>query len=154
VNANLVTPAGFAKLTTELELLRARRDLLADVSRPTSKRAESGMPGDSLAASEEVSRLNREITALEERLASVTIVRPHPSDGRLEVGERARVRDLDTGESMEYRIVGAGEADPGNGCISYGSPVGSALLGRRVGDVIEVHAPRGVQRLQVLEIEF
>ena len=63
-------------------------------------------------------------------------------------------RDLDTGVFVEYRIVGAGEADPAAGRISYASPVGSALLGRRVGEVVEVAVPSGVLRLEVLEIEL
>lgn len=52
-----------------------------------------------------------------------------------------------------YRVVGAGEAEPAAGSISYTSPVGSALLGKRVGDVVEVMIPSGLLRLRILEIE-
>jgi transcription elongation factor GreA len=91
---------------------------------------------------------------LENTLASAIVVHPDPADGELDVGELARLRDLDTGELVEYRIVGAGEANPAAGSISYASPVGSALLGRRVGEVIEVAVPSGVLLLEVLEIEI
>jgi transcription elongation factor GreA len=64
------------------------------------------------------------------------------------------VRDLDTGKLVEYRIAGAGEANPAAGSISNMSPVGSALLGRRVGEVIEVEVSSGFLRLDVLEIEI
>ena len=98
--------------------------------------------------------LERQIAVLEERLASAVVVHPEPGDGELDVGELARVRDLDTGELVEYRIVGAGEANPAAGSISYASPVGSALLGRRVGEVIEVEVPSGLLRLEVVGIEI
>jgi transcription elongation factor GreA len=64
------------------------------------------------------------------------------------------VRDLDTGELLDYRIVGAGEANPAAGSISYSSPVGSALLGGRVGDIIDVEVPSGLLHLEILEIEI
>jgi hypothetical protein len=63
-----------------------------------------------------------------------------------------RLQDLDSDELIDYRVVGAGEADPTAGCISYTSPVGSALLGRLGGDVFEVNVPRGLCRFEVLEI--
>ena len=97
-------------------------------------------------------RLERLIALLEVWLASARVVRPDP-EGELDVGERARVRDLDTGELVVYRVVGAGEAEPAEGSISYTSPVGSALLGKRVGNVVEVEIPSGLLRLQILEIE-
>ena len=107
-----------------------------------------------LDAPDALARLDRQIAMLEDRLGSATVVQPNPADGELEVGERARVRDLETGELVEYRLVGAGEADPAAGSISDVSPVGSALFGRRVGDVIEVEVPGGLLRLEILEIQI
>ena len=60
--------------------------------------------------------------------------------------------DTDFEEEVEDTIVGSSEADPYNGKISNESPVGSALLGKKVGDVVEVAVPNGVSKFEVLEI--
>ena len=149
---DLVTPAGLEKLTAELVVLRSKRDALLE-----GIKAGAGVRGLSavhLDAPDELARLDGQIAMLEDRLGSATVVQPDPADGELGVGESARMRDLDSGELVEYRLVGAGEADPAAGSISYVSPVGSALLGRRVGDVIEVEVPGGLLRLEILEIQI
>ncbi len=70
----------------------------------------------------------------------------------VEVG--ARITVMEEGEAPEsYLIVGAKEADPRNGRISHVSPIGSALMGRRVGDRVEVQTPGGALWLEIIEIE-
>jgi transcription elongation factor GreA len=152
---NLVTPAGLEKLTAELAVLRSKREALLEGIKAGAEGA--GVVGPAVAHlddPDELARLDRQIAMLEDRLGSATVVQPDPADGELGVGESVRVRDLETGELVEYRLVGAGEADPAAGSISYVSPVGSALVGRRVGDVIEVEVPGGFLRLEILEIQI
>jgi transcription elongation factor GreA len=152
---NLVTPAGLEKLTAELAVLRSKREALLEGIRVGAE--DAGVLGPAaghLDAPDELARLDGQIAMLEDRLGSATVVQPDPADGELGVGESARVRDLESGELVEYRLVGAGEADPGAGNISYVSPVGSALFGRRVGDVIEVEVPGGLLHLEILEIQL
>jgi transcription elongation factor GreA len=153
MDASLVTPDGLRKLTSELESLRAKREALLGSRDRVHGEGASEFPAGLLDA-DELARLDRQIGLLENTLASAIVVQPDPADGEVDVGEVARLRDLDTGELVEYRIVGAGEANPAAGTISYASPVGSALLGRRVGEVVEVAVPSGVLRLEVLEIEL
>lgn len=153
MDGSLVTPAGLEKLTAEFELLRSKRDALLERIKAGAEGA--GPPSaEHLDAPDELARLERQIVVLEDRLAAATVVQPDPADGELGVGESARVRDVDSGELVEYRLVGAGEADPAAGSISYTSPVGSALIGRRVGDVIEVEVPSGLLRLEILKIQI
>lgn len=66
----------------------------------------------------------------------------------------ARVRDLETGESREYTVVMPGEANYEAGKISVLAPLGTALLGYRVGDEIEWDVPRGVRRLRIEAVLF
>lgn len=147
LDARLVTPAGLDKLKAELQLVRSKRETLVErISTGLEGGAGRGDSGDHLHARDELAQLDRQIALLEDRLVSAKVVRPDPADGELGIGESVRVRDLGSGEIIEFRIVGAGEADPGAGCISYMSPVGSALLGRKVGEVIEVAAPKGLLR--------
>ena len=142
---DVVTPAGLEKLTAELAVLRSKRGaLLEGINAGIEGARVLGPAAAHLDAPDELARLHRQIALLEERLGSATVVQPDPADGELGVGESARMRDLDSGELVEYRLVGAGEADPAAGSISYVSPVGSALLGRRVGDMIEVEVPGGL----------
>lgn len=153
MDASLVTPSGLRKLSSELESLRAKREAVLGFPDRAQREGGNGFSAERLDANE-LARLERQIGVLENTLASAIVVHPDPADGELDIGELARLRDLDTGELVEYRIVGAGEANPAAGSISYASPVGSALLGRRVGEVIEVAVPSGVLRLEVLEIEI
>ena len=74
-----------------------------------------------------------------------------PKD-KVSVGSIVKVMDYEFDEEVEYTIVGSAEADPMNFKISNESPVGSALIGKKVGDVIEVAVPSGMSKFEVLEI--
>jgi len=60
--------------------------------------------------------------------------------------------NLQTDEEIRYQLVGPYESDPENGRISVTSPLGQALIGKRIGDEIRVQVPRGVQEYEILEI--
>ena len=93
------------------------------------------------------------IIQLENMLKNAVVVDESeiPKD-KVSVGSRVKVMDYEFDEEVEYTIVGSAEADPMNFKISNESPVGSALLGKKVGDVVEVAVPSGVSKFEVLEI--
>ncbi|MGO8821639.1 MAG: GreA/GreB family elongation factor, partial [Desulfomonilaceae bacterium] len=62
-------------------------------------------------------------------------------------------QDLDTDETKNYQLLGQDEADIANGIISVDSPVGKALIGREVGDVVEVRTPNGVRECEIIDIK-
>ena len=68
------------------------------------------------------------------------------------IGSIVKVNDMDFEEEVEYTIVGSAEADPYEGKISNESPVGKALLGRTIGDIVDVQVPDGVAKFEILEI--
>ena len=72
--------------------------------------------------------------------------------GKVVVGNKVTVEDMEDGSREVYQIVGTQEADPREGRISNDSPLGRALLGHRAGDVAEVEAPVGTLRFKILEI--
>lgn len=76
------------------------------------------------------------------------------STDRVSVGITVRYENTDTGTQSEYGIVGAGadEADPDEGRISTESPIGAALLGKTVGDIVDVEIPRGTLHLRIVDI--
>ena len=93
------------------------------------------------------------IIQLENMLKNAVVVDESeiPKD-KVSVGSIVKVMDYEFDEEVEYTIVGSAEADPMNFKISNESPVGSALLGKKVGDVVEVAVPSGVSKFEVLEI--
>ena len=93
------------------------------------------------------------IIQLENMLKNAVVVDESeiPKD-KVSVGSIVKVMDYEFDEEVEYTIVGSAEADPMNFKISTDSPVGSALLGKKVGDVVEVAVPSGVSKFEVLEI--
>ena len=68
------------------------------------------------------------------------------------IGVKVKVLDEEYGDESEYRVVGTTEADPRDGKISDESPVGKALLGKKLGDIVTVEAPGGEFKLKILEI--
>ena len=93
------------------------------------------------------------IIQLENMLKNAVVVDESeiPKD-KVSVGLIVKVMDYEFDEEVEYTIVGSAEADPMNFKISNESPVGSALIGKKVGDVVEVAVPSGVSKFEVLEI--
>jgi len=75
-----------------------------------------------------------------------------PAD-HVEIGRTVTLKDLEFGDHERYTIVGSAEADPGNGRISHKSPIGEALLGKRVGHAIAVRTPGGEVKFEVVRIE-
>lgn len=105
-------------------------------------------------AKNEQAKLYGRIAEVENILANAVVI--EESDEPTEhvgLGCKIRVMDLDLEEEEEYTIVGSQEADPMNYCISDDSPFGRAMVGMRVGDVVEVEAPVGVLRFEILSVE-
>jgi transcription elongation factor GreA len=147
-----VTETGLAQLTAELETLRteARHDL---AERLRQARAD-GDPTDNVAfyeLLEEQAQLERRIAVLDERLAGARVA-PPSLDGSAGVGTSVEVRDVGCGDVAVYELVGAIEADVGNGRVSVSAPVGRALLGRRAGETVDVQTPLGLLTLELLDV--
>lgn len=149
----VLTAKGFERLNEERSRLRRERQAVVERLRSALEfGGASPENGEYLDARHELELLDRRLTLLEQWLSGAEIVEPQP-DGEVEIGERVTVIDLESGETSDYRVVGAGESDPTIGEISRESPIGAALLGRRVGDVVEADAPGGSRRLEVVELD-
>lgn len=149
----LLTPAGFERLNREYAgMCVERARLVVQVRAALESGGAIPENGEYLDARHELALLEQRMRLLEERLLGADVVDPLP-DGELEVGERVTLLDLENGATFDYRLVGAGESDPAAGAISYLSPIGAALLGRRVGDVVEADAPSGRRQLEIVELD-
>ena len=93
------------------------------------------------------------IIQLENMLKNATVVDESEIEvGKVSIGSIVKVKDLEFDEEVEYSIVGSAEADPMEGKLSNESPVGSALIGASVGDIVEAAIPDGVCKFEILEI--
>jgi transcription elongation factor GreA len=107
-----------------------------------------------LDAREEKLRLERRIALLRERLRAARLVTPRLGNGRVDPGERVRVREVTSGQSLELELVGQLEADVAAGRVSVASPLGQALVGLRQGEIARVDAPRGRFAFEVVALEL
>jgi transcription elongation factor GreA len=154
MNETLITPTGLARLSDELDRLRTlgRQEITERIRRSIATDADATANADYQAAREEQGALEARIARLERRLESAHVVEPDASNNVLDLGERVRLRDLETGKRHEYVLVGSLEADPGAGRISAASPLGRALIGRRRGEIAVVEAPTGERRFTILSV--
>lgn len=104
-------------------------------------------------AKNEQAQLEERIAKLEAMLRNAKIIDEEDiTTDKVSIGSKVLVKDLEYDEEIEYTIVGVAESDPYEGKISNESPVGSALLGKKSGDTVEVHVPDGIIEYKVLDI--
>lgn len=104
-------------------------------------------------AKNEQAILEAEIVDVEMKINNAEVVSDSDlSTDEIGVGSYVKLKDLELDEVMELQIVGSTEADPENNKISEDAPIGVAALKKKVGDILEVEAPIGVIRMEVLEI--
>jgi transcription elongation factor GreA len=152
-NDVLLTPEGRAKLEAELEYLRSvKRPQIAD---QLHQAVEGGDLTENIGyedAKHEQSFVEGRIMTLEALLQRAVIVECEPASATVTFGSRVTVMELGGGEER-FQIVGSAEVDPGEGRISNESPLGKALLDRRVGDEVAVEAPDGLLHFRILDIQ-
>lgn len=150
----LLTAEGIEELRRELEyLVNVRRPELARVLRRAIQQGDLSENADYIAAKEEQAFLEGRIQQIETMLRHAVLIEDNGgSAGAVDVGSRVTVLEEGQETPEVFRIVGPAEADPLRGRISHESPLGQALLGRRVGDVVTVDAPAGPITFRVLEV--
>ena len=151
----ILTREGYQKIEQEHELLvSVRRKEVAERIKEAISYGDISENSEFDSAKNEQAELEERIIKLENMLRNATIV--DDEDISLEVvnvGLVIKVKDMEDGEILDFTIVGSSEIDPQNFKISNESPIGRALLGRRVGDLVEVPIPDGaVIKYEILEI--
>ncbi len=154
MHGTVITPDGLTRLREELERLETdgRRSVAERLARALAGESNPAESADYHDARDEQALLEQRIALLRERLCTAQLVEPQLGNGRVDVGERVRVRDLASGERLELELVGSHESDVTAGRISVASPLGRAIVGGRRGEVVEVDAPRGSMRYRILAV--
>ena len=149
---NFLTPEGLTKLEEELEYLRTvRRQEVAERIQKAKELRSTVTSPEYEDAKNEQGFVEGRILELERIIKNAVIIHPEAAD-LVQLGSRVTVRHQD-GSDEQYTIVGSVEVDPGEGRISNESPVGKSLLGKRVGDEVEVTVPAGVFKMTITEIK-
>jgi transcription elongation factor GreA len=150
----LLTQEGLAKLEQELDHLKTvRRPQVAERIRASKELASTQNNAEYDDAKNEQAFVEGRILTLEKLIQNATIIDEEQAHhaSQVQIGSTVSVVE-GGGKKQEFTIVGAPEADPKTGRISNESPVGRALLGKRVGDEVQVSAPKGVLRFTITKI--
>lgn len=132
-----LTKSGVRELEAELELLNEKRSEIADAIKSAREQGDLAENAEYQSAKAEQEKNEARITEVENILQNVEIIEHPANDARVQLGSVVHLKGED-GKTQEFQIVGTVEADPLNGKISDESPVGQALLGKRVGDTIKL----------------
>lgn len=151
---HIMTYEGVKKLEDELEYLKTvkRKEITEKIKVALSfgDLSENSEYDD---AKNEQAFVEGRIIQLENMLKNATIIDDSeiPTD-IVSIGTTVTVKDYDFDEEVDYIIVGSAEADPLNNKISNESPVGNGLVGKKIGDIVEIQVPDGVSKYEILGI--
>lgn len=151
----IMTYEGVQKLEAELEYLKTvKRKEITEKIKVALGYGDLSENSEYDEAKNDQAFTEGRIIQLENMLKNAEVVDESeiPSD-IVSVGSKVKVKDYDFDEEVVYTIVGSAEADPMEFKISNESPVGAGLLGKKVGDVVEITIPDGVSKFEILEIK-
>ncbi len=151
-----MTPAGFASMKAHLKRLkdvdRIRNSRAIEVARGHGDLSENA---DYSAAKEEQGLIEAKIRELEAKTALAEVIDPTKLSGtKVRFGATVTIADTDSGDKTTYLIVGEHEADIKRGRISVGAPVARALIGKDVGDTVQLPSAKGKREVEVLEVAW
>jgi transcription elongation factor GreA len=149
-----LTQEGYQKLVQELEYLKTvrRREISREIEKARgfgdlSENAEYDAAKDAQAHNE------KKVNELSFKLAHARIIdNEHMASDEVLIGAKVSLKDLDTGEELEYTLVSEMEADYSQGKISVSSPVGKGLLNHKENEEIEIKIPAGILRYKIVKI--
>ena len=145
---------GYERLTADLKVLREERPKIVDAIEEARAHGDLSENAEYHAAKERQGQVEAQIADIEDRVSRAQIIDPASLSGdRIVFGATVTLLDEDD-KRVRYQIVGQTEADAKVGRISYNSPLGKGLIGRKVGDEIEVTVPSGDKFYLVEKIEF
>lgn len=152
-----ITVAGAEQLKVELSRLKtAERPRVIQAIAEARAHGDLSENAEYHAAKEQQGMLEARIKDLESKLASAQVIDPAKvnANGRVVFGATLDLHDEHSDQKVTYQIVGDYEADIAQGRISISSPIARALIGKELGDVVEVQVPGGVRQYEILDIRY
>lgn len=151
-----MTPAGYASMKAHLKRLkdvdRIKNSRAIEIARGHGDLSENA---DYSAAKEEQGLIEAKIRELEAKTALAEVIDPTKLSGsRVKFGATVTIEDTETGDSQTYTIVGEHEADIKRGRISIGAPLARAMIGKEIGETVNVQTPKGKREVEVTKITW
>lgn len=152
---NYITPKGFAKLQEELhQLVRIERPEVTKTVAWAAGNGDRSENADYIYGKKRLREIDKRVRFLTQRIELAVVVDPATiQTSKVQFGASVLIEDED-GDSKMIIIVGVDEIDTTKGLISWRSPIGSSLIGKQVGDTIEVRTPKGLLSYEILEIIY
>jgi transcription elongation factor GreA len=148
----LITQEGLAKLNSELDhLLSVRRQEIAGKIKRAREMGGTENNAEYEDAKNDQAFVEGRILMLENIVKNATVIESPAVPGTVEMGDKVLIQNQD-GKIEQFTIVGSAEASPVEGKISNESPVGKALLGKKIGDEVEVKTPAGLLKLLIMDV--
>jgi transcription elongation factor GreA len=151
-----MTPEGHLRMREELNQLRSvERPAIIQAIATAREHGDLSENAEYHAARERQSFVEGRVKELENKLARAEVIDPSKLSGdRVAFGATVKLSNVDTGEEVSYRILGADESDLAKGSIGITSPLARSLIGKRVGDEVKMRMPGGERTYEVLDIAF
>lgn len=150
-----MTPNGHAALTAELNALKAERPKISQEIGIARDHGDLKENAEYHAAKDKQGLCEARIAEIEDKLARADVIDPSTLGGdKVKFGAIVELEDMDNGKVVTYRLVGPDESDLKHGKISVTSPVARALVGKEVGDEVQVVTPGGVRNYEVSDVRW
>ena len=146
-----LTQDGVNELKAELESLQIKRPIIADAIKTARELGDLSENAEYQSARQEQERNDNRIAEIENILQNVDVIATPKNDSKVRLGSKVKLQ-AEGGKAKEFQVVGTVEADPLNGKISDESPIGQALLGKKVGEAVEIRMPAETVVYKVTEI--
>jgi transcription elongation factor GreA len=150
-----ITSLGFKKLKEDLDrLIRTERPSVIKEIEIALGHGDLSENAEFTYAKEKMGLIESRIRDLQERMAACEVIDidNRPKCDRIVFGCSVTIEDVDSSEQKKYQLLGQDEADISNGVISVDSPLGRALIGKEVNDVVEVKTPNGLKEFEILDV--
>ena len=153
---NYISPAGFARLKAELkQLVEVERPEVVKTVAWAASLGDRSENADYIYGKRRLREIDRRVRFLIKRLESAEVVQSAGRESdQVFFGATVSLRNASSGKIRTLTILGADEVDPGQGKVSWLSPIAKALLKARAGDTVTLRTPAGEERLEILEVAY
>lgn len=153
---NYISPSGLKKLVDELDYLtKIERPQVTKTVAWAASNGDRSENADYQYGKKRLREIDKRVRFLNSRINKTVIIEPSETKSdKVQFGAAIKVLNLETGVEKEYQIVGVDEVDTSKGNISWRSPIGSAALGKEVGDAFEAITPSGKSEFEILHIQY
>ena len=152
-----ITVKGLQNLKTELEDLKnVQRPKVVEAIAEARSHGDLKENAEYHAAKEQQALIESRVIAINDLIARANVidVTKIENDGKVIFGATVNLKDLDTEKKITYKLVGQDEADIKKNLIFFKSPIGKALIGKNIGDMVIVNTPSGEKNFEILEVKY